>query len=95
MMRFPLLPLQHVAMGQVPVPPVNRPIPTKIDQNGWCTYPKIVPLVLTHSHVAKDTPMMRGSFGQGSDAQDSVSGFHQCARFVSCVSLEMGTQSMS
>ena len=27
------------------LPPVNIPIPTKID-HGWCTYPKMVPLVL-------------------------------------------------
>ena len=39
-----------VAMGQDPVPPVNIPIPTKIDYNGWCTCPKMVPLALTHSH---------------------------------------------
>ena len=26
----------YMAMGQNPVPPVNIPIPTKIDQNGWC-----------------------------------------------------------
>ena len=31
---------KHMAMGQNPVPPVNIPIPTKI-----------VPLVLTHSHI--------------------------------------------
>ena len=34
--------------------PVNIPIPTKIDKNGWCTYPKLVPLVLIHSHVSAD-----------------------------------------
>ena len=28
-------------MGQSPVPPVNIPIPTKIDQNRWCTYPNM------------------------------------------------------
>ena len=28
------------------VPPGNIPKPTKIDQNGWCTYPNMVPLVL-------------------------------------------------
>ena len=39
-----------VAMGQNPVPPVNIPIHTKID--GWCTYPKMVPFVLSHSHLA-------------------------------------------
>ena len=39
-------------MGQKPVLPVNIPIPTKIGQNGWCTYPKMVPLVLIHSHLA-------------------------------------------
>ena len=37
-------------MGQNPVPPVNIPIPTEIDKSGWRTYPKMVPLVLTHSH---------------------------------------------
>ena len=26
------------------VPPVNIPIPTKMDQKGWCSYPKMVPL---------------------------------------------------
>ena len=33
--------------------PVNIPIPTKIGSkiNGWCTYPKMVPLVLTHGHI--------------------------------------------
>ena len=41
----------HMAMGHKPVPPVNIPIPTKIDYNGWCTYPKMVALVLTHSHT--------------------------------------------
>ena len=34
--------------GSKPRTPVNIPIPTKIDLNGWCTYPKLVPLVLTH-----------------------------------------------
>ena len=29
------------------VPPVNRPIPTKID-----SYPKMVPLALNHGHVS-------------------------------------------
>ena len=38
-------------MGQNPVPPVNIPIPTKIDENGWCSYPTMVLLVLTHSHI--------------------------------------------
>ena len=42
---------KDMAMGQIPVPPVNIPIPTKMDENGWCTYPKIVPLVLTHSRM--------------------------------------------
>ena len=41
----------QMAMGQSPVPPVNIPIPTKIDKNGWCTYPKMVPLVLTHGQI--------------------------------------------
>ena len=41
----------HMAMGQKPAPPVNIPIPTKIDSNWWCTYPKMVPSVLTHSHI--------------------------------------------
>ena len=31
----------HLAMGQNPIPPVNIPIPTRKDQNGWCTYPNI------------------------------------------------------
>ena len=53
-----------VAMGPNPgYPPVNIPIPTKIEwvvhlpqngitsfENGWCTYPKMVSPVLTHSH---------------------------------------------
>ena len=51
-------------MGQNPVPPVNIPIPTKIDKNGWCTYPKMVPLDSTHSHVF---------VSQASDAQNSIS----------------------
>ena len=34
-------PYPSVARGQKPVPPVNIPIRTKIDQNGWCTYPKM------------------------------------------------------
>ena len=56
----------HMAMGQKPEPPVS--IPTKIDQNGWCTHPKMVPLVLTHTHI----PLLdiwaccvRGAAGQG------------------------------
>ena len=42
----------HLAMGQNPVPPVNIPIPTKIGSKmgGEFTYPRMVPLVLTHSH---------------------------------------------
>ena len=40
-----------MAMGQKPVPPVNIPIHTKKDSNEWCTYPKMIPLVLTHSHI--------------------------------------------
>ena len=39
-----------MAMGQNPVPPVKIPIPTKIG-SGWCTCPKKVPLVLTHSQM--------------------------------------------
>ena len=35
------------------VPAVNIPIQTKIDKNGWCTYPKMVPLVLIHSQICK------------------------------------------
>ena len=43
----------HVAMGQNSVPPVNIPIPTKISSKmGGAPTPKMVPLVLTHSHVA-------------------------------------------
>ena len=43
-----------MAMGQNPVPPVNIPIPTKIGSKmgGEFTYPKTLPLVLTHSHMA-------------------------------------------
>ena len=49
---------------------VNIPIPTRIDKNGWCTYPKMVPLVLTHSHFCDTTerasqrltPIQRGRF---------------------------------
>ena len=37
--------LDDMAMGQPPVPLVNIPIPTKIDL-------KMVPLVLTHSHMS-------------------------------------------
>ena len=39
----------ELAMGQKPLPPMNIPIPTKIDQNGWCTNPKMVRLALTHN----------------------------------------------
>ena len=35
------LPVSEVAMGQNSVPPVNIPIPTKIEEIGWCTYPKM------------------------------------------------------
>ena len=42
----------QMARGQNSVPPVNIPIPTKIDSNGCCTYPKMVPLVLTHSQMS-------------------------------------------
>ena len=44
-----------MAMGQSPVPPENIPIPTKIGSKmgGEFTYPKMVPLVLTHSHIKK------------------------------------------
>ena len=43
----------HMAMGQKPVPPVNIPIPTKIGSKmgGAPKTPKMVPLVLTHSHI--------------------------------------------
>ena len=42
-----------MAMGQNPVPPVNIPIPSNIGSKmgGEFTYPKMVPLVLTHSHI--------------------------------------------
>ena len=30
---------------------VNMTIPTKIDKNGWCTYPTMVPLVSTHGQL--------------------------------------------
>ena len=53
----------HMAMGQKPVPPVNIPIPTKIDLNGWCTYPKMVPLVLTHSHIGEHSSWYKGRAG--------------------------------
>ena len=34
------------------VPPVNITIPTKIgSKNGWCTYPKMVPVVLNHGDM--------------------------------------------
>ena len=46
--------MTEMAMGQKPVPPVNIPIPTKIDENGWCTYPKMGPLVLTHNQNRLD-----------------------------------------
>ena len=48
----------HMAVGQKPVFPVNLPIPTKLGSNmsGEFTYPKMVPLVLTHSHVAFGCP---------------------------------------
>ena len=51
----PSFPLKHsyLAMGQNSCTLVNIPIPTEIDQNGWCTYPKMAPLVLTHSHLGK------------------------------------------
>ena len=42
----------ELATGQNPVLSVNIPIPTTIDQNGWCTYPNMVPLVLTHSQLS-------------------------------------------
>ena len=50
MFPFTKVPFSYLAMGQKPVPPVNIPIPTKIDSNGWCTYHKMIPLVLSHSH---------------------------------------------
>ena len=31
----------------------EHPNPTKIHHNGWCTYPKRVPVVLTHSHILR------------------------------------------
>ena len=39
-------------MGQKP-DPYEHPNP-QLDQNGWCTYPKMVPLALTHSHMVAD-----------------------------------------
>ena len=44
---------QHLkmAMGQNPVPLVNIPLPTKIDKNEGCAYPRMVPLVLTRSQM--------------------------------------------
>ena len=48
---IPLRIYHHMAIGQNNVPPVNIPIPTKKDWHGWCTYPKMVPLVLTHGHI--------------------------------------------
>ena len=41
---------EQMAMGQKLVLPVNIPIPTKIDR---CTYAKMVPLAVTHSHVER------------------------------------------
>ena len=32
---------------KTPYPQANIPLPTKIVKNGWCSYPKMVPLVLT------------------------------------------------
>ena len=49
-----------MALGQNAVPPVNIPIPTKVDQNGRCTYPKMVQLILNHSHMLE-----RESFRDG------------------------------
>ena len=54
--------------GQNSVPPVNIPTPSKIDQNGWCTYPKTVPLVLTHGLIeeqfGRDQSLSRDIFEQ-------------------------------
>ena len=43
----------QMAMGQKPIPPVNIPIPTEIGSKmgGEFTYPKMVPVVLTHSQI--------------------------------------------
>ena len=43
-------------MGQKPVRPVNIPIPTQIDYDGFYTYPKMVPLVLAHTYVLLLSP---------------------------------------
>ena len=42
----------YLALGQNPNRTLGEhPIQsTTIDQNRWCTYPKMVPLVLTHGH---------------------------------------------
>ena len=48
-----------MAMGQNPVPPVNISLPTKTGKHGWCAYPKLVPLVLTHSHIPQSHPKAR------------------------------------
>ena len=47
-------PVHYLAMAQNPgYPPVNIPIPPKLGSKmgGEFTYPKMVPLVLTHSHL--------------------------------------------
>ena len=44
------------------VAPVNIPILSKIDYNGWRTYPKMVPLVLNHGHVSHNqNPVLQWS----------------------------------
>ena len=60
-LRLRLTYLRHKLYGHVQnaVPPVNIPIPTEIDYNGWCTYPKMVPLVLTHSHIDTSDPTQK------------------------------------
>ena len=47
--------LQHMGVGQIPVPPVNIPIPTKIPtkMGGAPTNQNGIPLVLTHSHISE------------------------------------------
>ena len=44
--------LNHQHPPTTVVPPVNIPIPTKIDYSG-CTHPKVVPMVLNHGHMVK------------------------------------------
>ena len=78
----------EMAMGQNPVLPVNIPISTKIDYNGWCTYPKMVPLVLSHGQMSMPAVLFcsqRHSFALCSDCEKSA-----CCR-MSCLMLRPGS----